>query len=486
MAFSKQPVTSTYETKRLNVISNPQQRSGAAQNKDARLVNIMPELFQSNSAEEKRMVAKSRPGLSTAYTVSSGTARGLYYWIYSGTGYTISIIGADVWVNGTQLTTIATTTGQVGFSEFLNSSGVVSLVMLDGTTGYVFSSPLVAPTPIGSTNFPTPHIPHPIVMDGYLFVAKAGTADVYNSNLDDPSLWTAGDFITAEMYPDKLTALSKNNNYLYAVGSNSVEYFYDAANATGSPLARHDSAVQQFGTPAPGSVVPTENEVIMIGQTGNGGYTVWTIEGFKEKEISTPSIRGVLHAEGANLVNALAFCIRVASQKLYVIMLTLRTLVYSFETHMWTEWSSGTTGSIGFIGSHGADGANGVPHILNRAGGAVYTMSESVFTDAGTGFRCEIVTAKEDFDSINRKTMSRLAIIGDVPDAAGVDNDVSIEWSDDDYVSWSTARTLSFNFDFPVLRQLGTFRRRAFRIRYSLPHLFRIDGLEVDINKGSQ
>ncbi|MFZ2190090.1 MAG: packaged DNA stabilization protein [Candidatus Magasanikiibacteriota bacterium] len=486
MAFSKTPVNSTYETKRINLVTNPQQRSGALQNKDARIVNMMPELFHSQSAEEKRFVLKSRPGLSSAYTVNTGVARGIYYWLYSGTGYVITVVGNAIYVNGTSLSTVTTTTGEVGFTEFLNSSGVVSLVLLDGTKGYVFANPSTAPTEITDAQFPTPHVPHPIFLDGYLFVAKASTADVYNSNLDDPSLWTAGDFATAEMYPDKLVALSKNNNYLYAIGSNSVEYLYDAANATGSPLSRHDSAVQQFGTPAPGTVVATENEVILVGQTGNGGYTVWTIEGFKEKEISTPAIRGVLHAEGAALATSVAYCVRVASQKLYILTLTSRTLVYSFETQIWTEWASGATSATAFLGARAADGPNGMPYVLKTGGTTVYKVDEATFTDGGTVFRCEVVTAKEDFDSINRKTMSRLAIVGDVPDSTGVDNDVSIEWSDDDYATWSTARTLSFNFDFPVLRQLGTFRRRAFRIRYSLPHLFRIDGLEVDINKGSQ
>jgi hypothetical protein len=486
MAFSKTPAISTYETKRINLVSNPQQRSGALPNKDARLVNVMPELFHSQSAEEKRFVVKSRPGLSAAYTVNTGVARGIYYWIYGSTGYVITVVGNAIYVNGTSLSTIGTSTGEVGFTEFLNSSGVVSLVMLDGTTGYVFANPSTAPTAIVAADFPTPHIPHPIFMDGYLFVAKTGTADVYNSNLDNPALWTAGDYASAEMYPDTLKALSKSNNYIYAVGSNSVEYLYDAVNATGSPLARHESAVQEFGTPAPGTVVATEDGVALVGQTGNGGYTVWSLEGFKEKEISTPAICGVLFAEGAALSTAVASAVRVANQNLYIITLSSRTLVYSFQTQLWTEWASGVASTTSFIAGRATDGPGGTPYALKNTGTTVYKIDEAAFTDGGTTFRCEVVTAKEDFDSINRKFMSRLAIIGDVPDPAGVGNDFSIEWSDDDYVTWSTARTLSLNYNFPVLKQLGNFRRRAFRIRYSQPFLMRLDGLEVDINKGGQ
>jgi hypothetical protein len=81
--------------------------------------------------------------------------------------------------------------------------------------------------------------------------------------------------------------------------------------------------------------------------------------------------------------------------------------------------------------------------------------------------------------------MYRLSIIGDVPDSAGNDLAVSVQWSDDDYNTFSTARTLNYTTDLPKIDQLGQFRRRAFKITYSMPYLLRLEGLEVDINKGS-
>jgi len=257
---------------------------------------------------------------------------------------------------------------------------------------------------------------------------------------------------------------------------------YDVANPTGSPLGRHDSAVQQFGTAARDSVVQTEVEVIMIGETNNGGHTVWTIDGFKATEIGIPAVKSALLQEGANLPNAQAFCIRVSGQKCYVICLTNRTLVYSFDTKMWHEW--GTSGGA-FLCSHGTDGPNGSAYMLDKTNGNIYTMDETIFTDAGTAINCVFTSAKLDFDTINRKFMYRLSIIGDVPDSSGADIAVSVQWSDDDYKTFSSARTLNFNADLPKIDQLGQFRRRAFKLTYSLPHLLRLEGLEVDINKGS-
>lgn len=548
MAYTKNPVVSTYDTKRVNFVINPLQRSGTELTKDAKLVNMLVEVFETPDKINSRIFVKSRPGLAVAYTTAAGTGRGCYYWYYSGVGYVISVTGNKVYSNGTLLQTITTSTGEVNFTEHVSGAGVNTLIMLDGTKGYTFASPTVAgvaiddsreaawtastvtalaakrrptvangyvytatvggttggtqptwPTTVGATvvdgtvtwtcglcAFPSPHIPIPVVMDGYLFVAKTNTQDIYNSDLDTPEKWTAGNYISAEMYPDTILALSKNNNYVYAIGASSIEYFYDAGNATGSPLARHESAVQQFGTAAPGTVVQTEKEVILVGSTGNGGHTVWTIDGFKAEEIGTPAIRSVFRAEGANLVNAVAHCVRASGQKLYIINLTSRTFVYSFDTKMWSQWNSGPTANLAYDGRHATDGPAGSAYVQHVSDGDIYTLSEDNHTDDGIAFRCRIVTPKLDFDTFNRKFMSRFSLIGDIPDGSGAGNVLQISWSDDDYQTWTTDRDLSFDNDFPCIAQLGNFRRRAFRISYSQPYLLRLEAMEVDINKGSQ
>jgi len=441
----------------------------------------------------------------------------------------MSVSGDKVYADGVLVLTLTTTTGSCGFTEFVDSTGTVSLIMLDGIKGYVFSNPttyqIIAsastavwaastayvlgdvrrpttdngfvyvvttagtssgtqptwPLVAGNTvtdgsvvwtcrefAFPSPHVPTPVFLDAYLFVAKANTQDVYNSNLNDPLTWTPGDFISAEMYPDRIVALSRNNNYIYAIGRTSVEYLYDEANATGSPLGRHDSAVQQFGCGAPSTVVQTAKEVIFVGETFNGGHTVWTLDGFKEKEIGIPMVKAALFDEGSALAQASAYCIRVSSQRFYVLCLTKRTLVYGFDTEMWHEWQTGT--DI-FLGSVATDGPAGSAYLLGRSDGIVYLMNENNYTDNGVPITCSITTAKLDFDNINRKFMNRLSMIGDVPDDTLVDSIINIQWSDDDYKTWSTARNLNMTGDFPSIPQLGQFRRRAFKITYTLPHL---------------
>jgi len=537
--YSKSPSVSTYETKRQNFVIAPQHRTGSDLTKDSRLVNMIVEVLDTPDKQNQRIYAKSRPGLSTVWGISNGEGRGCYYWVYNNVGYTISVAGANLYYNDQLLLTLATTTGTVGFTEHVSSLGIVTLFMCDGTNGYIFTSPTVAPTLIssaletawtastsistgakcrptvdngkvytaiqatvantgasqptwpttigatvvdggvtwscGELAFPSPHIPAPLFLDGYIFLAKANSEDIYNSDLDNGGLWTAGNFISAEMYPDKIVTLSKNNNYIYAVGTSSVEYFYDAGGTT-TPLARHDSAVQQFGTPAADSVVQTEKEVVLVGATSNGGHTVWTIDGFKENEIGTPSIRGILRAEGATLTFATAFSLRSGGQKLYVLCLSNIILVYSFDTQMWYEWTSS------YI-KRSCDGPNGTPYIQSNTG-LISAMSEDFHSDNGGAYTCQIITPKYDFDVYNLKTCSRFSLLGDTPSTTST---VLVSWTDNDYSTWVADRTITFNLDFFAITQLGSFRRRAFRISFTDPSYgIRLEGFEIDINKGTQ
>ena len=488
MAYTKAPAISTNSSERIDFVYNSQARSADTPEVDSRFLNVMVENLPSPIGQNSRAVIKSRPGMSSLYTLSGGIGRALYYWVFSNVSYIVAVCGDKVSINGTILQTLTTTTGAVGFVEHVDDLGVVTLFMCDGDKGYVFTNPTLAPTLITDVNFPSPHVPMPIFMDGYIFVAKSNSQDIYNSELNVLTSWTQTGspmYISAEMYPDTVQGLAKNNNYIYAIGRGSIEYFYDSANAVGSPLAREASAVLQFGTIAPRTIIQTSKEVILVGETGNAGHTVWTIDGFKEKEISTSAIRSILLKEGTLLPEAVGSVVRVSSQKLYILKLTTRTLVYSFDTELWSEWASGTDNNSNFFGTLLCDGPGGAALALLSSGVTVAEMNEDTFLDVDQAIYCQVVTPKYDFGTINRKTMSRLALVGDVPDSTGVDNTFTIYWTDDDYKTWSAGRSLTFNYDFPVISQLGNFRRRAFKIVYNAPHLVRLDEIEVDINKGS-
>lgn len=470
--------------------------------RDATLTNLMIDPLVASSQENARTFIKPRPGLNLALATTGAVNRGFHYW--SSFSCLVYVLSNQVYTDTVgAIGSVDLSSTEMFFTEHTASTGVKYLIISNGNKAWALTSDSSAPTLINAANFTAigTHIPQMVSLDGYLFTAKFGDNKIYNSALADPYTWP-GDYIAAEMYSDNIQTICTNNNYLYAVGEQSVEYFYDGANATGTPLTRYSAAVQQFGTPSPRSVVQTEQQVLFIGQTGNGGYTIWELDGFKATDISTPVIRRHIFQAGLNLgtvSNITGYCIRVGGQKLYVLNLFNKSLVYSFDTKLWSIWTS-TTNSDGtiaaFIGYWATDTKAGYAYIKDALGN-IYIMGDRFYTDgASYSFTCSIVTPKYDFDSINRKFMSRLSLVGDYTGTpnystgaiANANNQFYISWNDDDYAtaSWTTPRLLTFTNDFPAITQLGSFRRRAFKVSCTPIDLFRLEGLEVDINKGTQ
>jgi len=141
-------------------------------------------------------------------------------------------------------------------------------------------------------NFPTTTSSSVKTLNGYIFVCVGG--DIYNSDLDLPDSWNPSDFISTEIYPDNIVALAKYKNYLVAFGTNTIEFFYDAANTSGTPLARQEGILHNIGCMGQGMVIDNEDKVFWISQTSAQTYSLWTLDKFEAKKISTPEQDGAI------------------------------------------------------------------------------------------------------------------------------------------------------------------------------------------------
>lgn len=540
MAYTNTPQNNTYRTVRIDAVNDPTGRNGTATS-DIRYVNIFPEKNTDphSSYANRKFYLRERPGTVYKSGVTAGTARGMHYY----NGHMYSVIDNQLYQDSTPVQTISNSTGPVGFTEYNGTYN--ALILLDGINGYVIKTDLtvtpivpgafaastaytlgqrviptagqngyfyevttagttgtepVWPTTSGNTvtsgsvtftcrdgDFPTPHIPYPVFIDGYLFVCLSNSADIYNSDLEDPLLWTAGNFITAELYPDNVVSMGKNNNYLVALGSQTIEHFYDAAIASGSPLQRNDTAVQQMGCIAPQTTVTTDDGVVFVGTTMNGGRTVWILNGFQPKEIGVPVVKQHLDSEGSNISNAVGMVFRTMGHKFYMITTTTRTFVYDFDEGMWHEWSYNNE-TTPWLYKVGCDHPDGQFRLLHPTNGNIVALSDTSAHDAidnstNTTIYAVLQTEKLDFGSINRKFGYRLSVIGDTPTSSNTP--MTVQWSDDDYRTWSAARTLNINGDISFIMQLGMFRRRAFKFIYNQDYPLRLEGFEIDLNIGN-
>lgn len=410
----------------------------------------------------------------TYVTLSSTSIRSIVITA-AGSGYT----------NGTYNCSFTGGGGGTGAAATYTVSGniVTAINITNAGTGYT-SAPTVAFPSGGGTGatatvnlnaFPTPHVSVPTFIDGYLLLAKG--SDVYNCVLDEPDKWSSSEYITAEMFPDSVVALGRQNNQVIAFGESSTEFFYDAANTAGSPLTRNESTVLQMGCAFPYAIYQNENAFIFVGASESGGRAIWRVEGFQPRKISDEYIDRILDKE-TNSAGVTGFGLRTLGHLFYVLNLpTLnRTLVYDTEEKLWHEWSTFTTVHNKFRCSYMCDPGLGYPYVLDNTLGLLYKLDTNTYTDNGVSIVTEIITNRYDMDSYKRKFMANLRLVGDRYTGNTV---CQIRWSDDDYQTWSNWKVIGMADDFPNWSRLGSYRRRAFNIKHTDNTSLRLECLEV-------
>jgi len=536
MAYTKNPKLDTYDTKRFPFVGSHNARSFSGA-KDQRYVNCYPESIKNPLNQGKRIYLIKRPGLVT--TVNPGyvdTGRGVFFW----KGSVYSAFGNRIYKDTTQISSI-TLTGTSGTVGFVAVNGATEyLFVCDGTSGWVINSsgtaqlvgpypawtastaraldyrarPVTAngyyykvttagttgasepawPTTIGNTvvdgtvtwtcvgvsgGFPSTHIPTPVFADGYIVLAGTNDDTFWNSDLDDPFTWSPSNGLSAEMYPDNIAGIFRQNNQIGVLGENSTEFFYNAANVNQSPFARNDAAAQQLGCAAFNTITAFEQNVLFVGQSELGGRCVWKIEAFKPERVSIEWIDDLLDQEASNISNANAFIVRVRGHQFYVLNLSTRTVVYDLDEKMWHEWSSNNAGSHETFKCNYACDYYGEALVQHSTNGKIYKLDPYTYQDDGTAIIVEGVTSLIDLENNDRKTCHTFTLLAD---RTPVPSYVTVSYSDNDYQSWSAGRAVDLSTR-PFLLNQGMFRRRAYKVVYTDNYPFRAEAIELYINQ---
>lgn len=190
-------------------------------------------------------------------------------------------------------------------------------------------------------------VPGIVFLDGYFFVMDT-TGTIRNSGLNDPTTWSGLDFIKAQIEPGNGVALAKSQNYLIAFKDWSTEYFYDAGNATGSPLSPVGTGFSIIGCASGDSVAQIEGNILWVSKTRQKGYGVHLMQGLNMVSISTPAIDRILtRATFGTTETVYAYGLKIGGHAFYVLTLVSLdvTLVYDLTSKVWSEWSSLTLGT---------------------------------------------------------------------------------------------------------------------------------------------
>ena len=344
-----------------------------------RTVNLYPEV--DNTGSSKSVVSlHGRPGLDLFSYLTVYAMRGIYsasngvlYAVAGGKFYSVAADGTE-----TEKGTLNTSAGRVSFAD--NGSEVL---VVDGTTGYIFDIGGDTFTAIADPDFPVgPDMC--TFIDGYFIVNKYGSGVFYISGLYDGTAWDALDVATAEAHPDNILAVANDHRELWLFGDFSTEVWVNTGNAS-FPFERINGAVIEEGIAARWSIAQLDNSLFWLGKNKNGQGRVVRANGYQPQVISTRAIEKAI-AGYSDITDAWACALIWEGHAWYVLSFPSAdaTWVYDATTGMWHEWSS--RNSIGefkrFIGNCYAFAYN--KHLFgDYEDGDIYEFGSDTYTDNG-------------------------------------------------------------------------------------------------------
>jgi hypothetical protein len=458
---------------------------------------------QSNPATGKDTVVTSKRLGFSSYQVTTGTTTAidsLYFPVFD---YTAPMV---LWSNGTDAklkvrdTTLDTFSGYGSgqcsrLSPCWSTSPTLQTVAVwNVSTGGVRSAKYyvngVGVSSISDVDFPSSSICGNFAfMDGYLFIM---TEDgfIYNSDLNDLSSWDATNFLSAGFKSDEGTTLARYKNTIVAFGRSTTEFFENVGNATGSPLQRmldrsfnvglyKDDTSSSLTSPTSSCrrVLEAFDTVFWIsGSFGDKtSQCIYYLDNFAPAELSTPDIKSVFSYDSPDkIIGAFHYAgepvvmIKTVSGDYYVCFTNLK---------MWSKWSFGTGTPVAVVG--GASQTVFADMGVTQVKMTFNAQTSASYRDNGSTYTLTIQTSKLDLDTEKRKRLHKLAIIGNTTTSA---SDTDISWSDDDYSTFNSVRTVSLSSPRPYITNGGAFRRRAFKLTNSSNAPFEVEALELDIS----
>lgn len=462
---------------RLPLLMEPANRGGTA-DFDARLVNCYVESNRTLQGQVSEFWLYQRPGWAV-HSQPPGTAAvgaGLFNWkndVYA-------VFGDTLYKNGTPVTGTLNTAG--GVYRFDQCMGATPKMQLgNGVAAYNYD-PTNGLVQITDPDFPTPFNKGWAYLNGTTYVSTPAAA-IQGSAINDPTSWDPLNKLIAQIEPDGAVALAKHLVYVICFKEWTTEAFYDAANATGSPLGRVEGAKANWGCLSADSVQDIDGALLWLGSTRGGNPEVLIMDGVKVQAISTKPVERLLAA--ADLSVVYSWAAKLDGHRFYV--LTLKnsnlTLVYDIDEGVWTQWATAGGNYLPFVAS--CLDANRNVLLQHESDGRLYVLSNTYTSDAGTEIAVDIVTPN--FDGGNRlsKQLNRMEVICD--QAAG--SVLQVRFNDFDYnpAHWTQWRSLDLGSPRPYMTSCGSFYRRAYHFRHTSAavRMPRLQAVELQLSVGT-
>lgn len=309
-----------------------------------------------------------------------------------------------------------------------------------------------------------------VQLDGTVYVMDT-RGNVWGADVNSATSWTSTNYINTQEYVDPGIGVARLGRMLIGFSANSTEFFYNAGNATGSPLARVQGATSRTGCVNQYAYCDFGDTVAFIGRL-DGATGVYLLNGTNPVKISDSVIDALLSA--SNVSNArLNTLVSWGQPRLVLTLSSSSTNMHAYDpaTKFWHPWTLDDPLSQSDTQS------------FSTTIGAVYVgASNSTYMAIGNS----PATAALQIGRLangRRVFVNSLRLIGD---RAVSTLNIGIAMSYDDGQNFSTARDIDVSKENQILYRLGSGRTAHVRITglsgvSSRPH--RLEAIELDLTQ---
>lgn len=410
--------------------------------------------------------------------------------------YRLSINSTTLAVTTVDLGTITTSTGPVGMA-----ANPTQIIIVDGTTtGYIIDIGAGTMAAIADADYPGGD--SVVFNDGYFVVNQHGTGKFFTSALNDGTSWDPTDVATAESSTDNIVALGVVKGELWILGQQSIEIWYDNANASGSPYSNRLGLGIQIGCGAIDSVTQLNDLLVFL---DNRGFIVQsdiapfvrdTNSGYALTIISTEALTAEILSYSTTS-DAVGMSYSYRGHLMYQITFPTakKTWVYDYTAKLWHERSYHyTNGSFQedreHLGQYYCQ--SGQLHLMGGLrSGKIYLVSPTYYTDDGVDIRCvrTVAPIENEFDliSINRVEL-RLQTGAASTTGSGSDPHIGLRYSLNGGHTWENQLSASMGLIGEYNKsvswnRLGAGREWVFEFSITEPINFSIIDGSIDIDE---
>lgn len=279
----------------------------------------------------------------------------------------------------TELLTISSSSGRVKWAQ-----NPTQIMLVDGSTsGYIIT--IASSTAAAITDPDFTGGSDIVFMDGYFIYSEPSSARLHATAVNDGTDIAALDVATAEGKPDLIVGLAVDKRELVVFGTSSVEFWYNAGNATGFPFSRREGAFIDLGCISRDSIVPINNTIAWV----DNRNIVSLLSSYQAVPVASDEVTAQLQAI-RDQTGLYSFTYEALGHVFYAVTSpTLRkTFVLDINTSLWHQLAD-YWNDVGFVESNISVTERYKQSTLagEKYSGKIYYFNSNTYTRGGVGVK---------------------------------------------------------------------------------------------------